>query len=450
MRHLWFVAVVSVAACGNDSAKGTGSAGPTTPSNPATAPVAETKPEPPKPEPPPETKPEPPKEKEPPPPPKEEVAGYDFTATGKTLAIVGACHPGATPEGYSEKQIADHCKKINTVQTEYAERWLKLAKPFFTERVPATASKKVVYPFSGGDLSTALTVYPDADEITTMSLEPAGDPRTLQALNDAATQPTGKAAKPDPRAKQALEKALGTVRYELDFLYRVNFSNTRNMMDAMRSGTLPTQLIFSLSALKVHGYEIVSLRYFTLDDAGTVKYLTDEDIKNAPDPLSGVGDGRVTEKRNRVFSNSEIRFKKPGGKVQIHRHIRQDLSDKELVKDPRVVKHLEAKGPIVSMTKAASYLLSWDSFSTMRNYLMKNTAWMVSDATGVAPKWGSTAGFEYETYGQFRAAHLDSGNGVSQNWRELFSSQEKRKLAFRFGYYDKDTKDHLIIMKKKS
>jgi hypothetical protein len=222
------------------------------------------------------------------------------------------------------------------------------------------------------------------------------------------------------------------------------------MADAMRSGTLPTQLIFSLSALKVHGYEIVSLRYFTLNEDGSIKYLADEDIKNAPDPLEGTGDGRVTEKRNRIFSNSEIRFRKPGGKIQTHRQIRQDLGDKELAKDPRVMKHLESKGPIVSMTKAASYLLSWDSFSTMRNYLLKNTSWMVSDATGVAPKWGTPAGFEYETYGTFRAAHLDSGNGVSENWRLLFKSQEQRKLPFRFGYYDKDTKDHLVIMRKKT
>ncbi len=458
MRHLWFVVAAlfsgSLAACGNDSAKGTGS--PTTPSTTAPTagsepteaktppPVAEIKQPPPE-----EPKPEP----APPAPREQPVAGHDFTETGKTLAIVGACHPGATPEGYSEKLIADHCKKINAAQTEYTDRWVKLAKPFFAERVPSAAAKKVVYPFSGGDLSTALTVYPDADEITTMSLEPAGDPRTLQALNDAATKPggkDGKATKPSPQAKQALDKALGTVRYELDFLYRVNFSNTSNMRDAMRSGTLPTQLIFSLSALKVHGYEIVSLRYFTLNDDGSIKYLSDEDVTGAPSPLEGVGDGRITEKRNRIFSNSEIRFRKPGGKIQIHRQIRQDLSDKELQKDPRVVKHLEMKGPIVSMTKAASYLLSWDSFSTMRNYLTKNTSWMVSDATGVAPKWGTAAGFEYETYGSFRTAHLDSGNGVSENWRTLFNSQEKRRLAFRFGYYDKDTKDHLIIMKKKS
>ncbi|MBA2538621.1 MAG: hypothetical protein H0V17_03225, partial [Deltaproteobacteria bacterium] len=249
MRHLLFV-VAALAACGNDSAKGTGGGAPPPQTTPSTVASGSAVAQDPTPAPKPEAKPEDPKPADPtpaPPPKDPPIDGHDFTSAGKTLAVVGACMTGPTPEGYSEKPVVDHCKKVNTVQTEYADRWVKLAKPFFAERVPATASKKVVYPFSGGDLSTALTVYPDADEITTMSLEPAGDPRTLQALNDAATKPIGKATKPSPQAKQTLEKALGTVRYELDFLYRVNFSNTRNMMDAMRSGTLPTQLIFSLS-----------------------------------------------------------------------------------------------------------------------------------------------------------------------------------------------------------
>src|SRR6185436_14793840 len=68
----------------------------------------------------------------------------------------------------------------------------------------------------------------------------------------------------------SLAKALRTIEYELRFLYRVNFSNTLNMIDAMRGGLLPTQLIFGLSALKVHGYEVVTLRYFTLDEAGGI------------------------------------------------------------------------------------------------------------------------------------------------------------------------------------
>ena len=45
--------------------------------------------------------------------------------------------------------------------------------------------------------------------------------------------------------------------------------------------------MFGLSALKVHGYEIVSLRYFKLDETGAIHYLTDEEVAKAPDPAQG-------------------------------------------------------------------------------------------------------------------------------------------------------------------
>ncbi|MEO7097448.1 MAG: hypothetical protein ABI175_29575, partial [Polyangiales bacterium] len=347
------------------------------------------------------------------------------------------------------------------------------------------------YPFAGGDLSTALTVYPDADEITTMSLEPAGDPRTLEALARQKSSPApldvgkdvGKMVKPAPvkpgpvpkkkikspavgksdkpersddgntddqpvvleRGPPTLEKALRTVEYELRFLYRVNFSNTMNMIDAMRGGLLPTNLIFSLSALKVHGYDVVALRYFKLDGEGNLHYLTDEDVASAPNPTTGSADFR-----NRIFANAEIRFKKPGGRVQIYRHIQVNLDNDHLNKDMRVIKHLELKGPVAGMTKAASYLLSWDSFSIIRNYLIGNVRWMVSDATGVAPRHGKPKGFTYETYGAFQIPHIQAGNSIAKDWRDEFAREPKRKLGFRFGYYDGTPQhtNHLIIIHK--
>jgi hypothetical protein len=470
MRHLVLRAVVAtylLAACGgNDKAtSGGGSGGPqTTPSvttpttaGSGTAPAAgsaqaagdgsaagagaQAAVEPPKPA-------DPPKPAEPPPPP-----GHDFTPTAKALLAVGACGEGAPPAGFPEGMLQKHCELVNKAQADYKDNWVKRARAFFAEKVPKNLPKTVVYPFAGGDLSTALTVFPDAEEITTMSLEPAGDPRTLEAM---LAPPPGKAAKPTPKADDAdakpkkvkpnpqLEKALGTIQYELKFLYRVNFSNTANMITAMRVGELPTQLVFGLSALKVHGYEVVSLRYFKLDPSGAIVYLTDEEVAKAPDPLKG-----RAATRNEIFSNAELRFRRPGGPIQTYRHIQYNLDDAHLKKDPRVVKHLEAKGTIASMTKAASYLLSWDTFATMRNYLLKHTVWMVSDATGVAPKWGKSAGFEYETYGLFTLAHLTEGHVISPDWRKEWKAQPQRELPFRFGYYDHKINNHLVIMRKK-
>src|SRR5829696_1353735 len=195
------------------------------------------------------------------------TAGHDFTAEGTALFIVGACGEGSSPEAevVPAARRKRHCDVVGAAQTQYGDRWVKKAREFFADAVPKDAPKRVVYPFAGGDLSTALTVYPDADEITTLSLEPAGDPRTIFTLRGG-----------------ELDSALAKVEYELKFLYKVNFSNTMNMIDAMRGGALPTQLIFGLSALKLHGYEVVALRYFKLDDQGAIKYLTDDDVKQAP------------------------------------------------------------------------------------------------------------------------------------------------------------------------
>jgi hypothetical protein len=479
----WLALVLIVSACGSRTDKAEAEPSAAAPAKPAAAIPAPPAPAPtPAPAPPPVPK-APPVPDEPPP------GGHDFTPTGKIILSVGACGgDGTAPEGFRKDLIRQHCEVIEKTQAQYKKSWVDVAAPFFLAHVPATVPKKVVYPFAGGDLSTALTVYPDADEITTMSLEPAGDPRTLEALakqKSASPSPdVGKMAPPAPvkpapaAAKQkstavgksdkpersddgvedqepvvlekgppTLEKALRTVEYELRFLYRVNFSNTINMIDAMRGGLLPTNLIFSLSALEIHGYEVISLRYFKLDAEGNLKYLTDEDVSSAPNPTTGAPDFR-----NRIFANAEIRFKKPGGRVQIYRHIQVNLDNDHLKKDMRVIKHLELKGPIAGMTKAASYLMSWDSFSIIRDYLIANAQWMVSDATGVPPRHGKPKGFVYETYGAFQIPHIQAGNSIAKDWRDEFARQPKRKLGFRFGYYDGTPAhtNHLIIMRKPS
>jgi hypothetical protein len=424
MRHL-LLAVLAIAACHNDLATGGTPASAAPATTPTPAPVAH---------------PAALAQATPPPagsvggaaaartsPPASSVqvaeGGHDFTPQARALLAVGACAPLPPPDGFPADLLKSHCAVIDKAQDDYMTKWVTPARAFFAAHVPATLPKKVVYPFAGGDLSTALTVFPEADLITTISLEPAGDPRDIDTL-------TGR----------PLAKALQQVEYELKFLYRVNFSNTLNMIGAMRAGSLPTQLIFGLSALKIHGYEVVKLRYFTINPDGTLHYIDDADLANAPDTKVRAA------RRNRVFANAEVQFRRPGGRIQVYRHIQQNLDDVHLQKDPRVLKYLEAQGEVSGMTKAASYLLSWDQFRKIRGYLLDHVQWMVSDATGIAPKWGKPAGFTYETYGVFRGPHIPAGNSISKNWRQLFEEQPKRDLSFRFGYYDKHNGNHLIII----
>lgn len=351
----------------------------------------------------------------------------EFVEQARELLAGAACGAGTPPANIPAKLQKVHCDFVKQAQEQYRTKWITPARAWFAEHVPANVPKKVVYPFAGGDLSTALTVYPDADEITTLSLEPGGDPRSLRAI---------------PAA--ALEAAMDIVRKELRFLYVVNFSNTKNMIGAMRGGRLPTQLIFGLSALHLHGFELVSLRYFDINEDGSLRYLTNADVEAAGD-ASKPDAGR----RNRIFNNIEIQFKKPGSqRVQTYRHIEANLDDNHIKKDPRVLKHLESKGDISAMTKAASYLMSWDDFSMIRGFLLGHVRWMVSDATGIAPKWGRPAGFEYETWGTFEDSHMEAGRVIAKEWKTEFAAEPQRKLGFRFGYPDRKQRNHLVIMKR--
>ena len=352
---------------------------------------------------------------------------HEFIEEAKALLVVGACAEGAAPANVKPAVLDAHCKKVRAAQEDYKKNWLGVAREFFKTTVPANVPKTVVYPFAGGDLSTALTVYPDADEITTLSLEPAGDPTALARLSE-----------------KDLKTSLAVVATELSSLYRANFSVTMNMIGAMRGGKLPTQLIFGLSALTIHGYEPTSLRYFQLAEDGKIVYLTDEDLAK----LDGVKD---IGKRNAALSNIELRFHKKGStREQVYRHIMANLDDNHLKKTPAALKHLQAKGKVAGMTKAASYLLSFDDFHTMRNYVIENVVWMVSDSTGLPPKYGKEAGFEYETYGTFEKSNMKAGGTVTPQWRAVYAEQPKRPLAFRFGYPDGKFRGHLIIMRKKA
>jgi hypothetical protein len=360
-------------------------------------------------------------------PARAEAPAHDFIEDARALLVVGACAEGKAPESVKAETVEAHCKKVRKVQEDYKTSWVTVASEWFQTNVPKTVSKTVVYPFAGGDLSTALTVYPDADEITTLSLEPAGDPRALGKLD----------------AKQ-LKAALKVVETELSSLYKSNFSVTMNMIGAMRGGQLPTQLIFSLSALAIHGYEPVSVKYFKLTKEGDIKYLTDDDLA-AIDKIKNVG------KRNKELANVELVFQKKGGKKQqTYRHIMANLDDAHLKKDPSALAHLEKKGHVTGMTKAASYLLSFTGFDTIRKYIIDHVDWMISDTTGLPPKYGTPAGFEYEVWGVWDKPNMKAAYTIQSDWKGLWKQQPKRELKFRFGYPDMKLHGHLVIMKRKT
>jgi len=358
----------------------------------------------------------------------------DFTAEAKLLFRVVACgNDAALPEGMDAKVVAEHCTELKRRTDKYKKTWVGVAEPWLQKLKPSGLPTTLVYPFGGGDLISALTTYPEATDITTMSLEHAGDPRRIHHVD----------------AKE-LKASLALIRSTSSGLLVANDSKTENLMKGQR-GDIPGQLSFFLIALAVHGYEPVRLRYIKAQPDGTVKGMTQADLdalesKNAQLLHSGWTSPDFSE----AFSDMELTFVKAGGdpakETKVHRHFGENLDDDHFGKDEPMKKYLESKGRVVAMTKAASYLLWRDNFSTIRDYLIAHMEFMLSDSTGIPPHYLVDKGFEQKAYGKFAESFLGANPKWNDDFRKLWSKAEP--LPFRYGYVDKKLQSHLLVTQK--
>jgi hypothetical protein len=358
----------------------------------------------------------------------------DYIDDAKVFYRVVSCGSpeSAVPAGLDQKTVDAHCAVMAKTYEYTKTKYIEPASAFFAKLRPTDLPKTVVYPFGGGDLLSALVTYPDATDITTISLEHAGDPTRLAKMTK----------------KNDLRQHLSDFRAAVDGLLRLHDSTSENMMK-LEVGGVPGQLSFHITGLTVHGYEPVSLKYFTINDDGTLHYLTQTEIDGLAKKKAKKLRGKwVDTDFSEAFNNMELTFRKAGdpkAPLITHRHIAWSLDDKKF-KDSPLQKYLVAKGKVAAMTKAASYLLWNNYFSGIRDYLLDNMVWMASDATGVPPKNAKKKGFTQTTYGVFKGAFLEEFDAnVNEQMIELWDKQPKRKLPFRYGYPDSEKHVHLMI-----
>ena len=367
----------------------------------------------------------------------------DYATEVKTLYRIGAC---GTDEPIADKlpakAIASHCRGMANLYASYKKAWADKAGAFIKDLKPADLPKTVVYPFGGGDLTSALVVFPEATEITTISLEAAGDVRTVSTISNS-----------------QLVVDLDTIGGDIRRLYRSAHSTTKSLQAASHS-ELPGSLMFALAGLAVHGFEPVSLRYFDIEPDGKLTYLNDAILDARAKELADPKRDKVKKDRKHfwyeqdsAFANVEIQYRPRGdasAPLRTYRHIVANLDDPHITADRRVLAHLELKGKVSVMTKAASFLLWYDDFTNIRNYLLKNMAWMISDASGIPPSYAGPAGFEQITYGAFTGPYfiIDSKNTRAE-FVKLWKTNPKKPLPFRFGYPDADKNNHLMITRPK-
>jgi hypothetical protein len=344
----------------------------------------------------------------------------DFAKDARLLYRAATCGTAevALPATIRPEVIERHCQAMKGMLANWKRRWISKAVPFLAAVVPADLPAEVVYPFGGGDLFTALATFPKASVITTLSLEPAGNPEAFAAAS-----------------ADDVDHALAAFR---DVVRRLSFAThhkTTNLLE-FRKEALPDQLAFALLALVAFDLEPVGLRYFEIEDGGKLHYLSRPEI---------------LARKSRRFADMELTFRaRAGGPVRTYRHLQANLADKSLASTPGVMAHLESKGRVTAMTKAASYLLWSPAFKRIRGYLLEHADWMISDSTGIPPSFAGPAGFEQETWGKFNGAFLKVAHGPDEEFVKLWAATAERPLPFGFGYPDKDENDHLLVTRRRA
>lgn len=357
--------------------------------------------------------------------------GHDFIKEARLLYRAAACGGTEPVSGSLDARVVEaHCREQSSRVERFRKRYVDKARPFLGRHVPADVPKAVVYPFGGGDLVSALITYPQATEITTISLEHAGDPRRLAGL------PGGD-----------LKKSLELFREVIHGLLMRHDSASENLRKLER-GPIPGQLSFFLQGLAALDYEPVSLRYFRIEEDGSLHYYSLAEIEALDDTVAKKKASKWVDTDYSVaFSNTELAFRRrgaPGEPLRIHRHIAANLADQHFAESP-LHKHLARKGRIAAMTKAASYLLWSGGFTKIRDYLLDNMAFMVSDSTGIPPVHARRKGFVQKTFGTYTGPFLQASPQHDQAFVELWQSQPTRKLPFRYGYPDAAGNYHLLL-----
>ena len=236
--------------------------------------------------------------------------------------------------------------------TKFRTLYFDKGRACFDEVVPKDVPKTVVYPFGGGDLLSALVAFPDATEITTISLELAGDPRRIATLT-----PSQLETQPRRAARRDRRPDLGRLEHEREPVEPAAERSARpgQLVPArarrrrLRAGV---DALLHARRRRRHPLPRRRPRSTTLDK---------EALAHARRASSTTGSRRTSRRRSRTSRSSTARSARP--RSASHRHIGWNLGDDYLKQHPQLIRHLEKKGQVTMLVKGASYLLWRGDFS---------------------------------------------------------------------------------------
>jgi hypothetical protein len=262
------------------------------------------------------------------------------------------------------------------------------------------------YMFSGPDFLYADAFYQKATTYVLSALEPVGSVPDLTKLS-----------------RGGIGSALYNVEQSLGSILSFSFFITKHMKVDLRagqvSGTLPLLYVF----LARSGKTIRDVSLIALDDKGATYLAQENPGKNA---TRGV---RI------IFAGSD-------GAPKTLYYFSTDLSNIG-VRSSGFLKFCETLAPGNSLIKSASYLLHSGNFTTVRDFLLANSATIIQDDSGIPLAHFDQKKWRLFPFGRY-AGPIDKFPGRYQpRYAELF--RRSQPMDFGIGYRWRPFESNLLL-----
>ena len=300
------------------------------------------------------------------------------------LRVGGALAPLTQSTGWQEHAAAmdEAWAKKEERQIAPISAWMRHNAPEFY-RSQAT----MFYMFSGPDALYANVFYPHASTYILAGLEPVGNVPDLTRVS-----------------AETLRGDLAALRGSMSSVLRFQYFITKDMRAELGrgnvSGTLPILYVF----LARRGYTVI-------------------ESTRVSSPAEGV---------KIIFAN--------GGERQTLYYFRTDLSGG----NSAFLQWCAARGPGLSLLKAASYLMHGDGFAGVRNFLLEHSRVIIQDDSGI-PLRAFPKAWTVNLYGRYVPHTEEFAKYMQPDLAALYEKSPPSPLDFAFGYHWQKDRGILLL-----
>jgi hypothetical protein len=298
-----------------------------------------------------------------------------------------------------------HAKFFDAAFAQLEQRQLSKIRAWSSANL-AAPKPTMFYMFSGPDFLYADAFYSNASTYVLSALEPPG------SVPDLTRMPRGGVG----AALYNVEHSLGSI---LSFSFFITKKMKADLHAGQLEGTLPILYVF----LARSGKTIRNVSPVALDDKGTA-YFSGEDP--GPNATRGI---RI------VFAGSD------GAEKTLY-YFSTDLSNSG-VRSSGFLKFCATLAPGNGLIKSASYLLHSGNFTTVRDFILANSATIIQDDSGIPLTNYGARKWRFFPFGRYAGPIAEFHGRYQESYAELF--RRAQPMDFGIGYRWRTHESNLLL-----